>query len=110
MRWVWIAVIGCAGRDVPTREERRCTVRVTTAAVFVDGDRATESDVITICKRTAGAMVTVEDDARWIPLRDAFATAGVRIHLRGALNDSATPPPRRTERCDANPLAKGCGI
>jgi hypothetical protein len=69
---------------------QRCTVRVAANGLFVDGEKRTRDEVVEICKKTEGAMVTVTGDARqgdWDELRAALQAVGVKIYIRGQLWD-----------------------
>lgn len=80
----------------------RCTLRVSKKGTYVDGDLKSRADAIAACKRTAGAMVVLEDQApadEWKALQAGLRREGVPILMRGPLNDND---------CMNNPLAKGC--
>lgn len=80
----------------------RCTLRVSTKGIYVDGDPMSQAEAVAICKRRAGAIVVLEDAApkdAWKKLEMALRREGIAIHMRGTLNDRA---------CMDNPLAKGC--
>ncbi|MDX2091778.1 MAG: outer membrane lipoprotein carrier protein LolA [Kofleriaceae bacterium] len=91
-----------ATASVPTSSATRCTLRVSKKGIYVDGDPKSRADAIAACKRTAGAMVVLEDDApadEWKALQAGLRQGGVKILMRGPLNDND---------CKNNPLAKGC--
>ncbi len=80
----------------------RCTLRVSSKGTYVDGDARSRLEAIAACKRTAGAMVVLEDDApadEWKALQAGLRREGVPILMRGLVNDND---------CLNNPLAKGC--
>jgi hypothetical protein len=80
----------------------RCTLRVSQKGIYVDGDPKSRADAIAACKRTAGAVVVLEDGApadEWKTLQAALRREGVPILMRGPMNDND---------CMNNPLAKGC--
>jgi len=82
--------------------QMRCTVRVSAKGLAVDGDKATPAQVVERCKESAGAVVTVTDDApagAWPALESKLTSVHVRIFMRGLIDDRV---------CLANPLAKGC--
>lgn len=68
----------------------RCTVRVTSEGITVDGAKKTRDEAVEACKKTEGAMVTVTGDARqgdWDELRAALQAVRVKIYIRGELWD-----------------------
>jgi hypothetical protein len=68
----------------------RCTVRVTSEGITVDGEKKTRDEAVEACKKTEGAMVTVTGDTRqgdWDELRAALQAVGVPIYIRGQLWD-----------------------
>lgn len=68
----------------------RCTIRVTSEGITVDGMKKTRDEAVEACKKTEGAMVTVTGDARhgdWEELRAALQAVGVKIYIRGELWD-----------------------
>ena len=80
----------------------RCTLRVSQKGIYVDGDPKSRADAIAACKRTAGAMVVLEEKAppdEWKALQAGLRREGVPILMRGPLGDND---------CMNNPLAKGC--
>jgi hypothetical protein len=80
----------------------RCTLRLAARGIYVDGDPTSEAEAIAICKRRAGAMVALEDDAprdQWRRVEAALRREGIAIHMRGPIDD---------RECMDNPLAKGC--
>ncbi len=80
----------------------RCTLRVSSKGIYVDGDPASRADAIAVCKRRAGAIVVLEDDApaeEWKTLQAALRREGVPILMRGQVGH---------DDCMDNPLAKGC--
>jgi hypothetical protein len=73
----------------------RCTLRVTSGGIAVDGKPMTRDEAVTACRKTDGAMVTVTGDARqgdWDELRAALQAVGVKIYVRGELWDGKDPP------------------
>ncbi len=66
---------------------RRCAVHVTAAGYTVDGKPVTTRDaVVSACRATTGAEVTITGDARegdWDELRAALEAANVAIYVRG---------------------------
>jgi hypothetical protein len=82
--------------------ETRCTLRVSTKGILVDGDRKSRAEAVATCKRTAGAIVIIDDNApadEWKALQTALGREGVPLLMRGPVNDND---------CLNNPLAKGC--
>lgn len=78
-----------------TNEPKRCTIRVTSEGIFVDGTKKTRDQAVSHCKKTEAAMVTVTGDARqgdWDELRAALEAVGVKIYLRGQLWDGSNAP------------------
>jgi hypothetical protein len=69
---------------------QRCTVRVSSEGISVDGTKKTRDEAVELCKKTEGAMVTVTGDARqgdWDELRAALQATSVKIYIRGELWD-----------------------
>ncbi|HEY5949724.1 MAG TPA: hypothetical protein VIV40_29720 [Kofleriaceae bacterium] len=84
--------------------ETRCTVRIAGNGTFLDGDAATQNEIVVACKRTDGAVVVLADDApaaAWDSLRPKLERAHVTIYMRGPVDD-------RGPSCMDNPLARGC--
>ena len=84
-----VAVVAGCARDKADRTQARCTLRVSADTILVDGTRHTRDEAVDLCKRTAGAMVTVTDDAppqTWKELRAALQAVGVTIYMRGKLD------------------------
>ena len=82
-------------KSSPDNEPARCTVRVSSEGIFVDGNKTTRDEAVKLCKKTEGAMVTVTGDARqgdWDELRAALEAVGVKIYLRGQLWDGSNAP------------------
>jgi hypothetical protein len=80
----------------------RCAVRVTAKGIYVDGDPRSRSEAIATCKRTAGALVALEDNAPaevWKALQAGLRREGVPILMRGTVDD---------RECLNNRFAKGC--
>jgi hypothetical protein len=80
---------------VKAPEPARCTVRVSSEGIFVNGAKTTRDDAVKQCQKTDGAMVTVTGDARqgdWDELRAALEAVGVKIYLRGQLWDGSNAP------------------
>jgi hypothetical protein len=80
----------------------RCTVRITAKGIYVDGDRTTRDAAVAACKRTACALVALDEGAspdEWKALQTALRRAGISISMRGTVEDGV---------CLNNPLAKGC--
>lgn len=68
----------------------RCSVRVTSEGITVDGVKKTRDEAVEACRKTEGAMVTVTGDARhgdWEELRAALQAVRVKIYIRGELWD-----------------------
>jgi hypothetical protein len=89
----------------PPVETKRCTVRVSATAVYVDGNIAMPTQVVALCKRTEGAVVAVAEDApaaSWSSLRSQLERAGIKIYMRGVIDDHVI--------CATNPLARGCNV
>jgi hypothetical protein len=64
---------------------RRCIVRVTASGYGLDGVSASRQAVVTACRTTTGAEVTVTGDARqgdWDELRAALEAAHVAILVK----------------------------
>jgi hypothetical protein len=64
---------------------RRCIVRVTASGYVLDGKPAARQAVVTACRATTGAEVTVTGDARqgdWDDLRAALEAAHVAILVK----------------------------
>jgi hypothetical protein len=81
----------------------RCTLRLSPKGIYVNGDLRSRAEAVAACKRTAGAMVVLEDNApadEWKALQIALRREGVPVLMRGPINDN--------NDCLANPLAKGC--
>ena len=75
------AAPGSAQTEGPTR----CTVRVSSEGITVDGKKVTPDAAVARCKQTEGALITVTGDARqgdWDDLRTALEAAGVPIFKR----------------------------
>lgn len=102
MRYVPLVVLLLAcGNDRPSTDQR-CVLRVSAKGLYVDGTPRSHDEALSLCKRTAGATVTLEDGAPlslWRELREELQAVGVTIYLRGPLDDRV---------CLENPLAKGC--
>jgi hypothetical protein len=90
----------------------RCTLRIAQRGTFVDGEPLSRTDAVSVCKRTAGAVVVIEDDvpcSEWEPVCTALHREGVAIALRGPVGDfrmprlpaNANPPPATPVRCAA---------
>jgi hypothetical protein len=80
----------------------RCTLRVTAKGIYVDGYPKSREQAVAACKRTACAVVAIDDDAlagEWEKLQAALLRAGIPILMRGVVDDT---------ECLNNPLAKGC--
>jgi hypothetical protein len=80
----------------------RCTLRVTAKGIYVDGTPKSRAEAVAACKRTACAVVALEDNApadEWKKLQAALVRAGIPMLMRGVVNDT---------ECLNNPLAKGC--
>jgi hypothetical protein len=81
-------------------QPQRCTVRVSAEGIFVDGTKKKRDDAVALCKKTAGAMVTVTGDARqgdWDELRAALQAVGVKIYIRGELWDGSNNAPPKND-------------
>jgi hypothetical protein len=81
----------------------RCRLRLSARGIYVDGNPTTRADAVTACKRSAGAVVALEEGLRvedWHAIEKEFKRAGVAVHVLGRLEDS----PCSVE----NPLARGC--
>ena len=107
-RLAWLALIlGCGGEPEPptllsAKPPERCTVHIAARGIYVDGDPATQAQVLARCERTTGAMVVLEDDApkqSWLALKAELERRKIAIYLRGPVGDVD---------CLENPLAKGC--
>jgi hypothetical protein len=64
---------------------RRCSVRVTSTGLALEGVAATRDAIVTACKTTTGADVIVTGDARqgdWDDLRAALTDAHVPVYMR----------------------------
>jgi hypothetical protein len=64
---------------------RRCIVRVTASGYVLDGKSTSRQAVVTACRATSGAEVTVTGDARqgdWDELRAALEAAHVAILVK----------------------------
>jgi len=86
----------------PAKTEMRCTLRVSLKGLYVDGEPMSQAGAIALCKRRAGAMVVLEDDApkeAWKKVETALRDAKIAIMMRGPLGHA---------ECFDNPLAKGC--
>ena len=69
-----------------TTGPKRCTVRVSSEGIVVDGKKMKREEAVAACKATEGALVTVTGDARqgdWDELKAALEGAGVKIFTRG---------------------------
>lgn len=65
---------------------KRCTVRVSSQGIAVDGKLMTRDEAVAACKQTEGALITVTGDARqgdWDELESALEAANVPIFMRG---------------------------
>lgn len=65
---------------------KRCTVRVSSEGITVDGKLMTRDEAVAACKQTEGALVTVTGDARqgdWDELEAALDAEHVPIFTRG---------------------------
>lgn len=74
---------------------KRCSLRVSSEGILVDGAKMTRDEAVAACNKTDGAMVTVTGDARqgdWDELRAALQAVGVKIYVRGELWDGKTDP------------------
>jgi hypothetical protein len=61
---------------------KRCAIRIAAAGTTVDGQPASVEQIVTACKLTTGADVTVTGDARqgdWDTLRAALEAAEITI-------------------------------
>lgn len=68
----------------------------------MDGNPKTRGEAIAACKRTAGAMVILEDNVpvdEWRALQTGLQREGVSILMRGLLSDND---------CPNHSVAKGC--
>ena len=93
--------VGCASHHEPpaprrpgTSDGSRCTLRISHRGTFVDGEPMSRADAVNHCKRTAGAMVVVEDDVAcgdWEPTCAALQREGVPIVMRGPVGDFRQP-------------------
>lgn len=111
MRWgaafISLLHLGCGTpasteRITPEQKPMRCSIRLTSKGITVDGDPADRDQAVALCKPRTEALVELGDDAsdgQWQALRTALADAGVKILIRG---------PRGFDDCMSNPLAKGC--
>lgn len=94
-----LLVASCATHREPPRaasDERRCTLRVSQQGTFVDGEAMSRVDAVAFCKRTAGAMVVIEDDVLctdWEPTCSALRREGITIAMRGPVGDFRDRPP-----------------
>jgi hypothetical protein len=64
---------------------KRCAIRVAASGTTVDGTAATVEQIVSACKTTTGADVTVTGDARqgdWDALRAALEAAEIPIEKR----------------------------
>jgi len=80
----------------------RCSIRVTSKGVMVDGDPVSLDRAVALCESREEALVELGEDvsnSEWKELRSALTEAGVKVLMRG---------PRGIDDCKANPLAKGC--
>jgi N-acetylglutamate synthase/N-acetylornithine aminotransferase len=66
---------------------KRCTLRVTPDALYLDGAKSTRDAAVAACKAHGAATVAVEDKAQWSELRAALEAVGVTIHERGVVSD-----------------------
>jgi hypothetical protein len=81
---------GTASTPIADAGPARCTVRVTSEGITVDGAKMTRDEAVEACKKTEAAMVTVTGDARqgdWEELRAALQAVRVKIYIRGELWD-----------------------
>lgn len=81
----------------------RCTLRISPKGIYVDGNPTTRAAALTACKRSAGAVVVLEDKApieEWRAIENELRRGGVAVHMRGPVEDA----PCSME----NPLARGC--
>ena len=75
---------GAAG-SAETQGPKRCTVRVSSEGIIVDGKKLAKDEAVAACKQTEGALITVTGDARqgdWDELRTSLEAAGVPIFKR----------------------------
>lgn len=79
-----VLLVACRGEP---SSETRCTIRIDKQGVRVDGVRHTNDEAVALCRRTAGAMVEVEDGASWDELRAALQATRTKIYVRGVLWD-----------------------
>ncbi len=89
-------------RTTPEQEPLRCSIRMTSKGITVDGDAMDRDRAVLVCKSRTEALVELGDDAsddEWQALRTALTDGGVKILMRGS---------RGHDDCKANPLAKGC--
>lgn len=109
----------------------RCSLRISQRGILVDGDPRSRADAVAYCKRTAGAVVVIEDNARrewdkaagamveikdtaihaeWDATRLALQREGVRIYIRGPLCNDPRPlgcRPTREPTPDASRVIVG---
>jgi hypothetical protein len=65
---------------------KRCTIRVSSEGIVVDGKKMKREEAVAACKQTEGALVTVTGDARqgdWDELRTSLEDAGIKVFTRG---------------------------
>jgi hypothetical protein len=75
-----------AGGGTATPARARCTLKVTTGGIVVDGKPATRDGAVATCKAAGGAIVTVAGNARegdWTELQRALEAAHVPIDRHG---------------------------
>ena len=80
----------------------RCTLRVSTKGLYVDGEPTSQSEAIAVCKRRAAAVVVLEDGVakdEWNKVEAGLRREGIEILMRGPVGH---------RECLDNPLAKGC--
>src|SRR5262245_65601045 len=85
-----------------THPPERCTLRIATNAIYVDGDPMSRADAIRLCKRSHEAIVVIEDKIQGAAVRAELEAAHIKVLLRGVIDDG------NGRACMENPLAKGC--
>lgn len=88
MRALVLILLAACGQ--PQAVEQRCTVRVARDGIFVDGAARTRDEAVALCRKTAGATVTVEEGTApetWRELRAALQATGTKIFERGPVSD-----------------------
>jgi len=98
-----LLLLGCGSHpEEPARGSRRCTLRISARGIYVDGNSTTRAGAVASCKRSAGAMVVLEDNApqdEWKEIEVELRREGIAIYMRGSVGH---------RECDDNPLAKAC--